>query len=43
MNVEVLKTLNRRMERLLDDPHPGLITWVEALYTCIDEINADVE
>lgn len=35
-----LKSLALRFKQLMDDPHPGLFTWIEAVASARDEINA---
>lgn len=39
-NIDELKVLSARLSALLADPHPGLVTWHEAVHKTIDDIAA---
>ena len=37
--IEELKTYNSQLSKLLNDPHPGLMTWAQAVVTTIDKMD----
>lgn len=38
MTLEELQDLIRRLQRLMDDPHPGLFTWNKAIMSLTRQI-----
>ena len=38
MDWDRLKVLNDRLTSLMSDPHPGLITWVEAANKAVEDM-----
>jgi predicted transcriptional regulator len=38
--IELIKRHNEVLKQLLDDPHPGLITWMDAVGHQLDAIAA---
>lgn len=41
--IEKIKRQSDLLVKLLADQHPGLVTWVSALCTCIEEMHAVIE
>lgn len=39
-DIEDMKELNRQLKALLDDPHPGLATWMMAVIRVLNGFNA---
>jgi hypothetical protein len=43
MEINQLRELNRQLKQLLDDPHPGLLTWNTCVYDVVDKMSAVVK
>jgi hypothetical protein len=41
-NLEILKEKNVQLKHLLDDPHPGLATWMMAVCKTVEDMYVQV-